>query len=120
MLINLQDKTKIFIPILPLVLEVLHLTYFGGKTVAKFSVRPLDLNCCLKVDSSESGYYKAISEAIFESILAACKAIGTELAFPEIVTPTLIQLKSFLKKDCKNGEVSKKYKTLVEKVRKFY
>jgi hypothetical protein len=84
--------------------------------VAKFSVRPLDLVCCLKVDPAESGYFKAVSEAIFESILGACKAIGTELAFPEILTPTLIHLKTFLKKECKNGEVSKKYKGLIEKV----
>jgi nucleolar complex protein 2 len=92
------------------------LTDFSGKTVGKFSVRPLDIHCCLKADSTESGYFKAVSEAVFDSLLGTCKAIATELAFPEIVTPTIMQLKTFIKKSCKNAEVSKKYKTLIEKV----
>lgn len=74
------------------------------------------MSCCLKADASESGYTKAVSETAFELILRTCKAIATDLSFPEIVTPTLMQLRSFLKKKCKNPEVCRKYKTLVEKV----
>ena len=98
------------------VFQVLHTTDFSAKSVSKFSVRPLDLTCCLKADPTESGYLKAVSENGFECILGACSAIATELAFPEIVCPTLIHLKSFLKKECKNGEVTRKYKTLIDKV----
>lgn len=116
MLITLQEKAKIFIPILPLITDVLTMTDFSGKTVGKFSVRPLDIQCCLKADPTESGYFKAISEAVFDSILRTCNAIATELAFPEIITPAIMHLKTFIKKSCKNAEVSKKYKTLIEKV----
>jgi len=76
----------------------------------------LDMTCCLKADVSESGYLKAISENVFECLLGAFVAVATELAFPEIVCPTIIHLKSFLKKNCKNAEVAKKYKTLAEKI----
>lgn len=93
------------------------MTDFSSKSVSKFSVRPLDMTCCLKADSSESGYSKAVSENVFDLILGCTKAIATELSFPEIVTPTLMQLRSFLKKKCKNPEVVRKFKTLIEKVR---
>jgi len=92
------------------------MTDFGAKSISKFSVKPLDMTCCIKADSGESGYGKAVSENTFELILACCKSIATELSFPEIMTPTLIQLRSFLKKKCKNPEVAKKFKTLIEKV----
>jgi len=92
------------------------MTDFSPKTVSTFSVRPLDLTCCLKADVSESGYTKAVTETVFELILRSCKAIATELSFPEIVTPTLMQLRSFLKKKCKNPEVCRKFRTLIEKI----
>lgn len=92
------------------------MTDFSTKSVSKFSVRPLDMTCCLKADMTESGYGKAVSENVFELILRTCKAIATDLSFPEIVTPTLMQLRSFLKKKCKNPEVCRKYRTLIEKV----
>jgi len=116
MLIKIQDKTGVFIPIRPLIMEALLMTDFSPKTISTFSVRPLDLTCCLKADVSESGYAKAITETVFELILRCCKAIATELSFPEIVTPTLMQLRSFLKKKCKNPEVCRKFRTLIEKV----
>ena len=92
------------------------MTDFSAKSVQKFSVRPLDFTCCLKADPSEGGYVKALSENAFECILRACTAMATELSFPEIVTPATINLKRFLKKQCKNPEVSKKFKVLVDKV----
>ncbi|ODN06589.1 Nucleolar complex protein 2 [Orchesella cincta] len=115
MMIKLQDKTGSFIPVLPLITEVLRLTEFSNKG-SKFSVRPIDLSVCLKADASESGYTKAVSENTFETILAYCKAIGTDLGFPEIVTPTVMYLKTFVKKQCKNIEVIKKFKALLEKI----
>jgi nucleolar complex protein 2 len=92
------------------------MTDFGAKSVSKFSVKPLDMSCCIKADATESGYGKAVSENVFELVLATCKAIATELSFPEIVTPTLMQLRSFVRKRCKNPEVARKFKTLIEKV----
>ncbi|CAL8144027.1 unnamed protein product [Orchesella dallaii] len=115
MLTKLQEKTGAFIPVLPLITEVLRLTEFSNKA-SKFSVRPIDLSVCLKAEASESGYMKAVSENTFETILAYCKAIATDLAFPEIVTPTVIYLKTFVKKQCKNIEVIKKFKILLEKI----
>ncbi|CAG7818300.1 unnamed protein product [Allacma fusca] len=116
MLIKLQEKTRTFIPVLPTIMEALQQTDFSSKSVSKFSVRPLDFTCCLKADSSESGFLKSIAENTFECILSACAAVATELAFPEVVCPTVMQLKSFLKKHCRNAEVSKKYKTLIDKI----
>lgn len=151
MLIKLQEKTGVFIPVLPIIrevctkidkeshfslnvhacnvtmrlwllwLQVLRLTDFSNKSASKFSVRPIDLTCCIRADATETGYVKAVSENVFEMILLYCKAIATDIGYPEIITPTAIDLRRFLKKDCKNVEVSKKFKMLLEKVhRAFY
>jgi len=74
------------------------------------------MTCCLKADSSESGYAKSVSENVFQCLLEGMKCLASQLAFPEIVTPLLIQLKGFLKKGCKNPEISKQFKGLIAKV----
>lgn len=117
MLIKMQEKAGVFIPVLPLITEVLRLTDFTSKSASKFSVRPIDLTCCLKADASETGYLKAVADNVFETLLLYCKAIATDLGFPEIVTPTVMFLKTFLKKTCKNVEVIKKFKVLLDKVK---
>lgn len=94
------------------------MTNFSNKAATKFSIRPIDLTCCLKADSSETGFLKAVSENAFETILLYCKAIGTDLGYPEIVTPTVMYLKSFVKKMYSTSpEIHKKYKVLLEKVK---
>lgn len=92
------------------------MTNFSNKSATKFSIRPIDLTCCLKADASETGFLKAVSENSFETILLYCKAIGTDLGYPEIVTPTVMYLKSFVKKMYNNPEIYKKFKILLEKV----
>ena len=115
-LTELQAKTGAFIPILPLALQVLSLTDFSGKAAAKFSVRPLNLQCCLKADPAETGYHKAVADAIYDTILGVCQVLGSDIAFPELMTQPMFILKTFLRNKCRNAEVARRFKTLLEKV----
>lgn len=80
-------------------------------------MKPLDFSCILKLSKSqllENGFKDATIEDIYGGILSYLADNSNKIAFPELVTPMIFQLKDFLK-NCKIPNYSKKIKTLLDK-----
>merc|ERR1712107_433449 len=113
---EISASTGTFIPVIPLYLEVLN-TYNFKKKSKKVSMKPLDFSCILKLSKSqllENGFKDATIEDIYGGILSYLADNSNKIAFPELVTPMIFQLKDFLK-NCKIPNYSKKIKTLLDK-----
>merc|ERR1712029_1012026 len=113
---DISANTGTFIPVLPFYLEVLNNFNFGKKS-KKVSMKPLDFSCILKLSKSqllENGSKDATIEDIYGGILSYLADNSNKIAFPELVTPMIFQLKDFLK-NCKIPNYSKKIKTLLDK-----
>eukprot|EP00088_Acartia_fossae_P026476 TRINITY_DN2730_c0_g1_i13.p1 TRINITY_DN2730_c0_g1~~TRINITY_DN2730_c0_g1_i13.p1 ORF type:complete len:901 (-),score=322.19 TRINITY_DN2730_c0_g1_i13:247-2805(-) len=116
-LTNLGLQTSTFIPVLPIYLDVLN-TYNFGKKSKKVSMKPLEFACILKVSKSqmlESGFKDTVVEEVYAGIITYLAHHSNRIGFPELVTPLIFQLKSFLK-DCKVGNYCKKMKQVLDKV----
>merc|ERR1712025_1308490 len=96
---EISASTGTFIPVIPLYLEVLN-TYNFKKKSKKVSMKPLDFSCILKLSKSqllENGFKDATIEDIYGGILSYLADNSNKIAFPELVTPMIFQLKDFLK-----------------------
>jgi len=113
---TISATTGTFIPVLPFYLEVLS-TYNFGKKSKKPSMKPLDFSCILKLSKSqmlESGFKDATIEEVYGGLLSYLADNSNKIAFPELVTPMVFQLKEFLKK-CKVANYTKKVKQILDK-----
>ena len=80
-------------------------------------MKPLDFSCVLKLSKSqllENGFKDATIEDIYGGMLSYLADNSNKIAFPELVTPMIFQLKDFLK-NCKVQNYSKKMKGLLDK-----
>ncbi|XP_018787682.1 PREDICTED: nucleolar complex protein 2 homolog [Bactrocera latifrons] len=116
-LIALARETRIFIPILPLIIEVLRSNTFNRKhTVA--SMRPLQFTCILRLNKgqlSENGFRDEVIEQVNSLTLEYLAHESASLAFSDLVVPTVLSLKSYLKV-CRNANYSRKIKQLLDKI----
>ncbi|XP_039952541.1 nucleolar complex protein 2 homolog [Bactrocera tryoni] len=116
-LIALAKETRIFIPILPLIIEVLRSNTFNRKhTVA--SMRPLQFTCILRLNKgqlSENGFRDEVIEQVNGLTLEYLAHDSASLAFSDLVVPTVLSLKSYLKA-CRNANYSRKIKQLLDKI----
>jgi len=113
---TISATTGTFIPVLPFYLEVLNTHNFGKKS-KKASMKPLDFSCILKLSKSqmlESGFKDATIEEVYGGLLSYLADNSNKIAFPELVTPMVFQLKDFLKK-CKVANYTKKIKQILDK-----
>ena len=113
---EISASTGTFIPVLPFYLDVLNTHNFKKKS-KKVSMKPLDFSCILKLSKSqllENGFKDATIEEIYGGMLSYLADNSNKIAFPELITPMIFQLKDFLKK-CKVQNYSKKIKTLLDK-----
>jgi len=113
---EISSSTGTFIPVLPLYLEVLNTFNFKKKS-KKVSMKPMDFSCILKLSKSqllENGFKDATIEEIYGGMLSYLADNSNKIAFPELVTPMIFQLKDFLK-NSKVQNYSKKIKTLLDK-----
>ena len=113
---EISASTGTFIPVLPFYLDVLNTHNFKKKS-KKVSMKPLDFSCILKLSKSqllENGFKDATIEEIYGGMLSYLADNSNKIAFPELITPMIFQLKDFLKK-CKVQNFSKKIKTLLDK-----
>ena len=113
---EISSATGTFIPVLPLYLDILN-TYNFKKKSKKVSMKPLDFSCVLKLSKSqllENGFKDATIEDIYGGMLSYLADNSNKIAFPELVTPMIFQLKDFLK-NCKVQNYSKKMKGLLDK-----
>jgi len=113
----LSQETKTFIPVLPLLTEVLELTDFNKKH-SRQSWKPLDFLCMLKlskVQLAEQGFKDGLLDHLYELLLDYFNIESHKIGFPELALPTIIKLKSFLKK-CKVSNYCKQIRQILEKV----
>ncbi|XP_061162490.1 nucleolar complex protein 2 homolog [Saccostrea echinata] len=114
---RLSQATDTFIPVLPLVLEVLEQTDFNKrhKTV---SLKPFNFACMLKFSKAqlqEKAFKDGLIDQLYEILLDQLHIHASSIGFPELVLPGIIQLRDFMKK-CKIANYCKQIKQIVEKV----
>lgn len=117
MLVQLAKETHTFVPVLPFVLEVLNSSTFNRKH-AKVSMKPLPFTCILRLNKAqllENGFRDEVIESIFGVTLEYMSAESATLGYPELAVPAVINLRQYIKR-CKNGNYSRKLKTLVDKL----
>nr|CAD7266103.1 unnamed protein product [Timema shepardi]CAD7575903.1 unnamed protein product [Timema californicum] len=117
LLIQLSKNTNVFIPILPFLLDVLN-SFDFNKHHKKVSMKPLDFTCILRLSKSqlqENGFKDAVIEKIYQQILEYLANEAHRISFPDMVVPTVIQIKTFLK-TCKVSNYCKKLRQVMEKI----
>ncbi|XP_045619881.2 nucleolar complex protein 2 homolog isoform X1 [Procambarus clarkii] len=117
-LTELSRKTGTFIPVLPFLLEILNKAQLEKKH-KKASIKPFDWLCMLRLsraEMSESAFKDGVVDQVYDGIINYLSAESASIGFPELVVPTTLQLKSFLKK-CKVPNYTKKIKQLLEKIK---
>lgn len=116
-LIRLSQGTQVFIPIFPLILEILTSTAVTkpGKST---NLPAIDFEFHIKVGQQYLGtkvYQDGLSEQILELTSEYFALYAKNIAFPELVTPAILSLRRFMKKS-KNIRFNKQLQQLVEKL----
>ncbi|XP_022916692.1 nucleolar complex protein 2 [Onthophagus taurus] len=116
-LIDLSSKTRVFIPILPFIIEILSLYDFNKKH-QKVSMKPLHFTCILRLSKSqllENGFKDALIDAIYSQLLEYLANNSSSLAYPDLTLFVVVQLKQFLK-TCNIASYCRKIKQILEKI----
>ena len=116
-LIRLSQGSGVYIPIFPLIFEILTLSAFTRPP--KNALLPaVDFDHVIKVSQQylgtrvyQDGLCEQFLELTSEFLVLHCKSI----AFPELVTPVVLSLRRFMKK-LKNVKFNKQLQQLVEKL----
>lgn len=116
-LIRLSQGSGVYIPIYPLISEILTSTAFT-KSSKNTQLQALDFELIIKVNQQylgtktyQDGLCEQFLELTSEFFTLYCKSI----AFPELVTPAVLTLRRFMKKS-KNFRFNKQLQQLVEKL----
>lgn len=116
-LTNLSKETRVFIPTLPYVLEVLNSGTFNKKH-DKVSMKPMQFTCILRVNKgqmSENGFRDEIIENVYGLILEYMAYESFIVSYPDMSIPCILQLKQYLK-NCKNSQYNRKIRQLCDKI----
>lgn len=116
-LIDLSRATKVYIPILPLVLEVLNSNAFNQEH-KKLAMKPISFATILRIQKGhldENSFRDEVVEQVFGLTLECLINECTSIAFPDLIVPHVMVLNSFVKKT-KNPNYAKKLKQLTEKI----
>lgn len=117
MLIDLSSRTRVFIPVLPFVFEVLNSSSFNEEH-KKLSMKPVNLTCLLRFAAAniqENAYKDAVLDQIYELSLEYLAHESASICFPDLVVPVVSVFRSY----CKSSKVykySRKIKLLSDKV----
>ncbi|KAF0295664.1 Nucleolar complex protein 2 [Amphibalanus amphitrite] len=117
-LTQLSAATNTFIPVLPLLLQVLHQTDFNKRS-SRVSMRPLDLSCMLRFSEAElkeNGFRDGVFDGVLSALVEYLHVECCSLAFPELVVLARIQLKEFLSK-CKVRTYNQRMKEVLDKIK---
>ncbi|GEQ67786.1 hypothetical protein JCM33374_g1451 [Metschnikowia sp. JCM 33374] len=116
-LIRLSQGSGVYIPVFPLIFEILTSTAFT-KPPKNASLPAVDFEYIIKVNQQylgtkayQDGLCDQFLELTSEFLVLYCKNI----AFPELVTPVILSLRRFMKKS-KNIKFNKQIQQLVEKL----
>jgi len=108
--------TGTFIPVLPIYVDILN-SYDFNKKSKSMSFKPMDFTCVLKVPTNLqklSGFKDSIIEEIYGGMLKYLAMHSHKIGFPELITPMVIQARSFFK-NCKSSSYTKQIKQILEK-----
>ncbi|XP_055623962.1 nucleolar complex protein 2 homolog [Toxorhynchites rutilus septentrionalis] len=117
MLIDLSARTRVFVPVLPFLVEVLNSNSFNEEH-KKLSMKPVDLTCLLRfapANIQENGFKDAVLDQIYELSLEHLAHESASLCFPDLAVPIVTALRSY----CKSTKVykySRKIKQLSDKI----
>uniref|UniRef100_A0A1Q3EXK3 Protein involved in nuclear export of pre-ribosomes n=1 Tax=Culex tarsalis TaxID=7177 RepID=A0A1Q3EXK3_CULTA len=117
MLIDLTARTRVFIPVLPFLLEVLTMNSFNEEH-KKLSMKPVNLTCLLRfapANIQENAYKDAVLDQIYELTLEYLAHESYSLCFPDLAVFPLMNLRAFCKAT-KVYKYSRKLKTLADKI----
>ncbi|EDW80267.2 uncharacterized protein Dwil_GK21114 [Drosophila willistoni] len=116
-LINLTKETQTYIPVLPLIVEVLRSNTFNRKHTS-VSMKPLQFTCLLRLNKSqlaENGFRDEVIEQVCALLLEYLAHESVSLAFSDLVVPAIMAIKAYLK-ECRNANYARKLKQLVDKI----
>jgi nucleolar complex protein 2 len=100
MLIELSWSTGVFIPVLPLVLEMLNSPILTKKPKAAATDTPPALSMMIKVGTStleSRAFQDALVNKLLDLVLDGVKCQYYSIALPELIVPAVTQLRTFAK-----------------------
>ncbi|XP_065332091.1 nucleolar complex protein 2 [Cloeon dipterum] len=117
MLTFISRGSSTFIPVLPLLFDVLD-SYDFNRKHKHLSMKPLSFACILRVNKHqqlEKAFKDTIIEQIYSIALEYLASQSYSIAFPDLVIPLTSQVMNFIK-NCKVAEHVKKMKSLLDKI----
>lgn len=117
MLIKLNRDVGVYIPVLPLITDTLTICDIS-KQHKKVTMKPFDFTFVLRLSKpamSESGFPDAVVEYAYQLFFEAGAAYATNIAFPDMFVPTVMQLKQIIK-TCKSAKYINKFKQIILKI----
>ncbi|KAJ2829123.1 Nucleolar Complex 2 protein, partial [Coemansia sp. 'formosensis'] len=119
-LLRLSSATGIYIPILPMIIEVLESPEFLSRRPTNSTLKPLSLDSHLKAPKEYEHtrvYLEIVLESVFGLLADTIAAQSVRIAFPEWVVPAVLQLRRWRKRAGKSwSRFSKQLQGLLEKI----
>ncbi|CAH1773053.1 unnamed protein product, partial [Owenia fusiformis] len=114
---QLSERTGVFIPVLPHILEVFEMTNFN-KRHSSISIKPYNFACLLKLSKSQLNqkvFGDGVIDQLYELLMDQLNVHAHTIGFPEYAFPAALQLKEFVKK-CKVANYTRQIKQILEKI----